>query len=208
VKIRGYRIELGEIESVLAHQPGVLRCVVIALGEGADKQLAAYHAGPADPATLREALRAQLPDYMVPAFFTRLDSLPLTENGKIDRAALPAPAALAASTPFVPANDIERTLAAIWSEVLPHPAPGLNDNFFDIGGTSLKLVEAHARLVRALRRQIPVTALFQYPTIASLAAFLAPGGAPPAPSRLMAAASRARMQREALARKQLSRKVP
>jgi amino acid adenylation domain-containing protein len=208
VKIRGYRIELGEIEAALGHQPGVLRCVVVAIGEGADKQLAAYHAGPAEPAAVREALRATLPDYMVPAFFTRLDSLPLTENGKIDRAALPAPSALGACNPFVPANDLEKTLAALWSEVLPHPAPGLNDNFFDIGGTSLKLVEAHSRLVRALHRQIPVTALFQHPTIGSLAAYLAPSGTTPAPSRLMAAASRARMQREALARKQLSRKVP
>jgi amino acid adenylation domain-containing protein len=206
VKIRGYRIELGEIEAALARQTGVLRCVVVALGDGTDKQLAAYYAGEAQPGSLREALRAALPDYMAPAFFTRLESLPLTENGKIDRAKLPAPAVPKAM--FVPSNDLERTLAAIWAEVLGHPAPGLNDNFFDIGGTSLKLVEAHSRLVRELRRQVSVTALFEYPTIASLAAFLAPGAAPAAPSRLAAAANRARMQREALARKQLSQKVP
>jgi amino acid adenylation domain-containing protein len=209
VKIRGYRIELGEIEAVLSLQPGVLRCVVIALGDGADKQLAAYHAGPAEPAALREALRLLLPDYMVPAFFIRLDSLPLTENGKVDRASLPAPSIPSApSTPFIPSNDLEKTLSALWSEVLSRPAPGLHDNFFDIGGTSLKLVEAHSRLVRSLRRQIPVTALFQYPTIASLAAFLAPDSSTAVPSPLSAAAARARIQREALARKQLSQKVP
>jgi hypothetical protein len=87
----------------------------------------------------------------------------------------------------------------------------LDQNFFDIGGTSLKLVETHSRLVRTIRRQIPVTALFQYPTIASLAAFLAPDAARTAAkpvSRLAAAAERARNQREALARKQLSQKAP
>ncbi len=206
VKVRGYRIELGEIEAALSHEPGVLRCAVAALGDGADKQLAAYHAGPAEPAALREALRKRLPDYMVPAYFTRLDSLPLTENGKVDRARLPAP-----SVPVQPSasslQPLEQTLSAIWSAVLSLPAPGLNANFFDIGGTSLKLVDAHSRLVRALRRQIPVTALFQYPTIASLAAFLSQDETA-APSRLAAAAERARMQREVLARKQLSKKVP
>jgi aspartate racemase len=219
VKIRGYRIELAEIESALAHQPGVLRSVVIPLGDGPDKQLAAYHAGPAEPATLREALRQSLPDYMVPAFFIRLASLPLTENGKVDRARLPVPPVPSVlSVPFVPSTDLEQTLASLWSAVLPHPAPGLHDNFFDIGGTSLKLVEAHSRLTRLLRRHIPVTALFQYPTIASLAAFLAPEAAnaataanppkPSAPPACVTPADRARMQREALARKQLSQKVP
>ena len=191
VKIRGFRIELGEIESLLSHQPGVLRCAVIALGDGADKQLAAYHTGPADPTTLRASLRALLPDHMVPAFFTRLDSLPLTENGKIDRARLPAPrpgpgvveaGSLQPSSPL-PRTHLEKTLATLWSEVLAIPAPALDVNFFDIGGTSLKLVEAHSRLVRTLARQIPVTALFQYPTIASLAAFLAEEK-PGTPSRL------------------------
>ena len=209
VKIRGYRIELGEIESLLALQSGVHQCAIIALGEGADKQLIAYHTGPAEPATLRDSLRRQLPDYMVPSFFTALEALPLTPNGKLDRARLPSPLVPSIPlVPFVPSNDLEKTLATLWSEVLPHPAPGLHDNFFDIGGTSLKLVEAHARLVRALHRQVPVTALFQYPTIASLAAYLAPDSTTPGPIRLAAAANRARMQREALARKQLSQNVP
>jgi aspartate racemase len=213
VKVRGYRIELGEIEAALAAQPGVNRCAVIALGDGADKQLAAYHTGPAQPAQLRATLRQQLPDYMVPAFFTPLDSLPLTGNGKVDRAKLPAPAAfsMSAEAAEVPGNDLEKTLSTLWAEVLGIPSPGLHQNFFDIGGTSLKLVEAHARLVRTMRRQIPVTTLFQYPTIASLAAFLAPDAARTAAkplSRLAAAAGRARIQRDALARKQLSQKAP
>lgn len=207
VKVRGYRIELGEIEATLSEQPGVLRCAVIASGEGADKQLAAYHTGTAEPATLREALRARLPDYMVPAHFTRLDSLPLTENGKLDRARLPAPAAPAAPEGEQPRSDLEKTLAALWSESLSAPNPGLNTNFFDVGGTSLKLVEVHSRLVRILRRPIPVTALFQYPTIASLAAHLGIESPEPA-NRLAAAADRARAQRAALARKLHSQKVP
>jgi amino acid adenylation domain-containing protein len=213
VKVRGYRIELGEIEATLAAQPGVNRCAVVALGSGADKQLAAYHTGPAEPAELRTHLRQQLPDYMVPAFFTRLESLPLNGNGKVDRANLPSPAALSSpgEEPEIPLNDLEKTLSTLWSEVLGIPSPGLNQNFFDIGGTSLKLVEAHSRLVRAMRRQIPVTALFQYPTIAALAAFLAPDAARTTAkpvSRLAAAAERARIQRDALARKQLSQKAP
>jgi len=213
VKIRGYRIELGEIEAAVSLQAGVLRCAVVALGDGPDKQLAAYYAGTAEPGALREALRPLLPAYMVPAFFTRLESLPLTDNGKVDRARLPSPLrsstfALPPSPADVPRTDLEKTLAALWSEILSLPAPGMHANFFDIGGTSLKLVEAHSRLVRALRRPIPVTALFQYPTIASLAAFLTPKSPVPAPARISAAAERARNQREALARNQLSRKVP
>jgi len=212
VKIRGYRIEPGEIEAALAARPGVLRCAVVALGDGADKQLAAYHAGPAEPAALREALRAQLPDYMVPASFTRVESLPLTANGKVDRARLPAPAlparqSAAGSLPSLgdPRAGFKSTLTALWSEALPHPAPGLNDNFFDIGGTSLKLVQVHARLVRALGREVPLTALFQFPTIATLAAFLDAGASPF--SRIIAATERARAQRESLAQKQLSRRA-
>jgi aspartate racemase len=204
VKIRGYRIELGEIEAALARQPGVLRCAVVALGEGADRQLAAYYTGAVEVGALREALREALPDYMVPAFFTPLASLPLTENGKVDRGGLPSPFHTVPSP--APSNELEKTLTTLWSEVLGHPTPGLHVNFFDIGGTSLKLLEAHSRLVRKLHRQIPVTVLFQYPTIASLAAYLAQDKSNPengtvAPSRLTAAADRARMQRAALARK-------
>ncbi len=210
VKVRGYRVELGEIEAALALEPGVARCAVVALGDGADKQLAAYFAGAAEPALLRASLRSTLPDHMVPVFFTRLEALPLTTNGKVDRARLPAPAPPPQTQPDeLPRNELEATIAGLWSEILANPSPGLHDNFFDLGGTSLKLVEAHSRLVRALRRHIPVTALFQFPTIAALAGFLAPdAGKAAAPSRLAAAASRARMQREAMARKQLSQKVP
>ena len=206
VKIRGFRIELSEIESVLSRQPGVDRCVVITLGDGPDKTLAAYHTGPADPAALRAALRSALPDHMVPSFFTPLPSLPLTENGKVDRARLPSPFQPLAfslhTSPTPPRTDLERSLSALWSQILSLPTPDLNANFFDIGGTSLKLVEAHSRLVRTLRRQIPVTALFQYPTIASLAAFLSQDTAnrEAPPSGFTAAADRARMQRAALAK--------
>jgi len=216
VKIRGYRIELGEIESVLSHQPGVDRCAVIPLGDGPDKLLAAYHTGPADPAVLRATLRHLLPDHMVPAFFTHLETLPLTENGKVDRTRLPSPLLTfnfspLTSPPTSPTTDLEQTLSTLWSQSLTLSTPNLHANFFDIGGTSLKLVELHSRLVRTLRRQIPVTALFQYPTIASLAAFLSQENSATehaTPSHLTAAADRARMQRAALARKLHSRNLP
>jgi amino acid adenylation domain-containing protein len=214
VKVRGYRVELGEIESALAEEPGVMRSAVVALGDGADKQLAAYYAGTAGSGALRESLRKRLPDYMVPGFFTRLDSLPLTANGKVDRAKLPRPHEAqpngAEAGSGRPLTKMEETISAIWAQVLAIPAPDVNANFFDIGGTSLKLVEAHSRLVRSLRRVIPVTVLFQYPAIAMLAAYLSASSSDNivSQSRLTAAADRARLQRDALARKQLSQKVP
>ncbi|HSF41611.1 MAG TPA: amino acid adenylation domain-containing protein, partial [Thermoanaerobaculia bacterium] len=178
VKIRGFRIELGEIETALAAFPGV-REAVVAVREDrrGDRTLAAWVAAPAPrPAAgeLRAFLRERLPEYMVPATFVFLDALPLTANGKVDRRALPAPdeGRVAREASAAPAAGIEREIAAVWQEVLGVERVGVDDNFFDLGGHSLRLVEVQTRLREALGRDVPVVELFRHPTVAALATYL------------------------------------
>ncbi len=175
VKIRGFRIELGEIEAALAVQPGVREAVVLAR----DGRLIAYLAGDeGDPAALREALAARLPDYMLPAAFVFLDALPLTENGKVDRRALPAPeAAGAASAPdrVAPRDPLERFLARQFQEVLGLPEDreiGIDEDFFELGGTSITSAIFIHRLQQALAEVVHVVTIFDHPAVAPLAAFL------------------------------------
>ena len=187
VKIRGFRIELGEIETALGQHPAVREAVVLARADvpgdpstssGADKRLMAYvvpHPGEQPvPGAMREFLRRQLPEYMLPSAFVTLTSLPLTPNGKIDRGALPAPQdARPDDTAFVaPQSETERAIAAVWQEVLHLDAVGVNDNFFELGGHSLLLIQVHGKLREALGREVPIVELFQYPTISSLASHL------------------------------------
>ncbi|HEX2254148.1 MAG TPA: amino acid adenylation domain-containing protein [Thermoanaerobaculia bacterium] len=128
-------------------------------------------------ATLRDFLAAKLPAYMVPPTFVFLERLPLTANGKLDRAALAAPAAVApapAAQPGVaPQGEMESTIAAIWSEVLGVESVGVHDNFFDLGGNSVGMVQVHGRLGAALGREVAITHLFRFPTVAGLAASIA-----------------------------------
>ena len=182
VKIRGFRIELEEIEAVLANHPAIRSSAVVVRETLGERSLAAFivPAGEAPPADqIRELLRARLPEYMVPAAITSLPSLPLTFNGKIDRLAL-ASLAPESEDPTgeeawsAPANDLERTIAAIWQEVLGLDSVGVNSNFFDLGGHSLRLVKVHARLQEALGREIPILDLFQHPTVGALARHLEP----------------------------------
>ena len=142
VKIRGYRIELGEIESVLARHPGIREAVVVTRQDGAgDKQLIAYTVPRETAPTiqeLRKHLRANLPDYMVPSDFVTIDFLPLTPNGKLDRKALPIPDErhrVQNDTYREPRTSVEAKIAAIWAEVLRVDRVGMDDNFFDLGGT-------------------------------------------------------------------------
>jgi amino acid adenylation domain-containing protein len=212
VKLNGFRIEPGEIEAALRQHAGVRQAVVVVRerAPGA-KQLVAYYTCPtgteADPGALRHYLQDQLPAFMVPVSFVRLGALPLTANGKLDRAALPAPPALAPprppSPPQAPQSSVEHMVRAAWEEALGIAAPGRHDNFFDLGGQSLQLVRVHSRLRSALGRELPVTALFQFPTISSLVHYLEQECAQPAFGQLD---ERARRQREALAlRRQLAR---
>ncbi len=183
VKVRGYRIELGEIEAALAEQGGVAQAVVMAReDQPGDARLVAYivaRGGTAlDGALLRESLRARLPEFMLPSAFVVLDEFPHTPNGKIDRKALPAPDAAApvAAAEFVaPASDLESQIAGVWKDVLKLAAVGTRDNFFDLGGHSLLAVQAHRRLKEALQRDLSITDIFRFPTIQSLATYLAEG---------------------------------
>ena len=181
VKLRGYRIELGEIESLLVEQPSVRRAVVIVREDVAgDQRLVAYVVpgdgrAAIDADILRAALRARLPEYMVPSTIVPLSELPLTPNGKIDRKALPAPSALrpvSAATADIVMTDPQRRVAAIWREVLRVEQLGVDDNFFDRGGHSLLVVKLHAALRREFQRELTLVDLFQHTTIAAQAAFV------------------------------------
>jgi amino acid adenylation domain-containing protein/non-ribosomal peptide synthase protein (TIGR01720 family) len=177
VKVRGFRIELGEIEAALGEHPGVSEAVVTAQAVGgSEKRLIAYlvASGTQAPSVseLREFLREKLPEYMVPSAFVRLDALPLSPTGKVDRKALPVPERERAEleTAYVaPRTLIEETLAEIWKQVLGLERVGVHDNFFELGGDSILSIQV---IARANQRGLHLTPrqLFQFPTIAGLAA--------------------------------------
>ena len=175
VKIRGFRIELGEIETRLLEHEAVREAVVLALDAPSGKQLAAYLISDAsDHTALREALKthlkAQLPDYMVPAHLMVLDSMPLTANGKLDRRALPQPDPEANRQAYVaPSNELELSLAAIWCAVLNVQQVGLHDNFFELGGDSILSIQVVSRARQAGIHFSPRD-LFQHQTVQALAA--------------------------------------
>nr|WP_314561314.1 non-ribosomal peptide synthetase [uncultured Pseudomonas sp.] len=174
VKIRGFRIELGEIETRLLEHDGVREAVVLALDSPSGKQLVAYLVSDADHGALRDALKAhlkaQLPDYMVPAHMIVLDSMPLTANGKLDRRALPQPDPEAYRQQYVaPRTELEGTLAAIWCAVLNVQQVGLDDNFFELGGDSILSIQVVSRARQAGIHFTPRD-LFQHQTVQTLAA--------------------------------------
>ena len=184
VKIRGFRIELGEIENALNDLPGVKDKVVVARQDGpGEKQLACYvvpsdaHQGTHDDllAAVREHLRTKLPTYMVPTGFVVMTELPLTANGKIDRRALPAPAARTSALKaehVAPRNTIERALATIWGRVLNASDIGIHDDFFDLGGHSLIGIQLLGHVEQQFNRTLPLKSLFEAPTIAQFAELL------------------------------------
>ena len=173
VKIRGFRIELGEIEAILTSHPQVDRAVVIATGENtSNKRLVAYLVANSEITTqqLREHLRAQLPDYMVPSAFVNLDSLPLTPNGKIDRKALPTPDInLTRSHEYVPPQtETEKHIVGVLQEVLQLEKVSINDNLFELGANSLTLVTINIKLRQILSIELPLVDMFTYPNIKTL----------------------------------------
>ncbi|MBL8348627.1 MAG: amino acid adenylation domain-containing protein, partial [Rubrivivax sp.] len=186
VKIRGFRIELGEIEAALGRQPEVRQAVVTVhdagpAGAPTSRQLVAYVVAPgASSQALREALRASLPEYMVPGAFVFLPTLPLTGNGKVDLRALPPPdgddSPAAAVTPE---NAVQARLLALWRQVLRRENLGITDNFFDHGGHSLLAVELLALVRRETGRQLPFSVVFEMPTVRLMATLLEPDEATP-----------------------------
>lgn len=175
VKIRGFRVELGEIESVINEYPGVRESAVIVREDvPGDQRLVAYVVtnGEWSVADLRQRAGVRLPDYMVPSAFVRLDKLPLTNNGKVDRRALPAPdvSTEAKGGGFVtPSTPVEEKLAAIWAELLRVDRVGAQDNFFELGGHSLLGTRLMARVRRDFELEVPLRVLFERPTVATMA---------------------------------------
>ncbi len=172
VKIRGFRIELGEIETRLCAHAEVREALVLAREDApGDKRLVAYYTGDVDAETLRACLAEQLPEYMVPAAYVRMEVMPLTPNGKIDRKALPAPEgdAFATREYEAPSGAAERALAEIWEEVLGVERVGRWDHFFELGGHSLRAVQVISRVRQALGAEAALGDLFARPVLADFA---------------------------------------
>ena len=176
VKVRGFRIELGEIEAALSRAPGVLQTTVATRDYDGDKRLVAYVVGEQAHVSvdqLQKTLRESLPDHMIPSTFVMLDELPLTANGKVDRRALPAPAAIQAQSDdgyVAPRTPIEELLAGIWAEVLKVERVSSDDNFFELGGHSLLITRLVSRAQAYLGVELPLKLFFESPTLASQAA--------------------------------------
>jgi amino acid adenylation domain-containing protein len=176
VKISGHTIELAEVEAALRGLAGIADVAVVACEHQGERRLVAYvvpalHAD-LNPSALRSLLADVLPGHMVPSSFITLDALPRTPNGKIAREVLPEPGASRPNldTAFVaPQSPVERTLAAVLSEVLGISEIGVNDNFFDLGGNSLMAARAMSRLQKLLDVDIPMRVFFETPTLAGLA---------------------------------------
>src|SRR6185437_16087948 len=177
VKIRGFRIELEEIEAQIASQAQVKEAVVIAREDrSGDKRLVAYvtlAGNDADTQVIREHLKRVMPEYMVPSAIMVLERLPLTSNGKVDRRALPAPelGVYASQEYEAPQGQVEEILAGIWQELLRVERVGRHDNFFELSGHSLLIVQMLERL-RRVGLSAPVRRIFDSPTLADLASAL------------------------------------
>ncbi|MDT0454754.1 non-ribosomal peptide synthase/polyketide synthase [Streptomyces sp. DSM 41527] len=196
VKIRGFRVEPGEVEGVLAAHPGVADVAVVAREDRpGTKRLVAYVVGhngdnghdgdnghnSLDVEALRAHARRTLPDYLVPTAFVPLTALPLSANGKVDRAALPAPAAGPdRPEPVAPRTEAERRTAEVWADVLGVPDVGVEDDFFALGGDSILSIRLASRLAEAFRAEVTPRAVFTHPTPAGLAALLEQGESAPA----------------------------
>jgi amino acid adenylation domain-containing protein len=184
VKIRGYRVEPAEIEQVLVSHPGVAQATVVSHAATADTTLVAYvvaktagyAAAHAERVTLEQLssfLAERLPDYMVPATIILLDKLPLGANGKVDRAALPAPESVAGADSYVaPGTATEIAVVQIWTEVLKRERIGTADNFLTLGGHSLMAIRVLGRISKQCGVRLPLRALFEAPTVAQLSAVI------------------------------------
>jgi hypothetical protein len=173
VKVRGFRIELGEVEAVLAGCPGVGQAVVVVREDRVgDRRLVGYVTGGVGVEVLRGFVAGLLPDYMVPAAFVVLERLPLTGNGKVDRLALPAPDYLVGGGYRAPRTVQEEVLCGLFAEVLGLPRVGIEDNFFEIGGTSLLAVRLAGRARASLGVTLDLRAVFTTPRVIDLAKHL------------------------------------
>jgi non-ribosomal peptide synthetase component F len=210
VKVRGFRIELGEVEAILAQHNAVKQtAVTIKTDHSGNSRLIAYLV--TDTAVTREELKQflseKLPNYSIPSAYIFLDTLPLTPSGKVDRRSLPEPQIARsqlskAYTP--PTSTLEQQIADIWQHLLQVDKVGIHDNFFDLGGHSLLIVQARSRLETLLNRQIPLVTLFQYPTIETLATYLNQESS--TSSHLQATANRAQKRADLMAKQRQRRR--
>jgi amino acid adenylation domain-containing protein len=173
VKIRGFRIELGEIEATILRHPSVREAVVVAREDvPGEKRLAAYvvtNGGDQSAAEeLGEMLKRLLPDYMIPSSITRLEQMPLSPNGKIERRELPRPERLSGRAYVAPRNDVEEIVAEIWRDVLKVERVGVADDFFSLGGHSLLATQVIARVRAVFKVELPLSSLLESPTIEHL----------------------------------------
>jgi len=186
VKVRGFRIEPGEVEAVLLAHAGVRRAAVVAREDApGDRLLVAYlvpEGEAPDPAALRSFLSGRLPEYMIPGGFVTLDALPLTANGKLDRSSLPPLDGGAGAEHVPPRTPAEEAVAAIWREVLGIESVGVRDDFFLLGGHSLRATQVVSRFRDRLGVDLPLRAVFETPTVEGLAAWVKPEDAPAEPS--------------------------
>ncbi|WP_035982986.1 condensation domain-containing protein, partial [Bradyrhizobium sp. STM 3843] len=173
VKLRGFRIELGEIEAALLSHPGVEQAAVVVRDDSGERRLVGYVTtrdnAPFEAEALRRHLQTTLPDHMVPSAIVRLDRLPLSPNGKLDRNALPAPEWQGTGEIIAPRNATEEALVAIWREVLKRECVSVTDNFFALGGDSIQSIQVVARAKRA-GLNLTARQVFEQQTIAALAA--------------------------------------
>jgi fengycin family lipopeptide synthetase D len=177
VKIRGFRIELGEIESEILKHENIKKALILSIDkQGGDKALCAYFVseGNVTVGEIKEHLMRRLPEYMVPAYFIKMESFPLTSNGKLDRKKLPDPVTnIETGNEFVePKSSVEIELSGLWKDLLGIERVGTNDNFFDVGGNSLLLVNMQSKLEKKYPGKVKVTDLFMHTTISRLAAFI------------------------------------
>lgn len=179
VQLRGFRIELGEIESNMKRFDTISEAVVVMKENEEEKFLVGYYVAEhkINAVEIRHFLSKKMAEYMVPSYFVRIDELPLTSNGKIDKQALPAPSFEEADERFLPKNEVEQVLVDIWANVLGlHPSRiGIHTNFFDLGGDSMKLVKMVDQIALQLGVKIKVADAFTYPVISLLSRFLKEG---------------------------------
>ena len=206
VKVRGYRIELGEVETALMAHAGVREAVVLATATGAGEgrlvaYVVAHEQAEVSVGELRTHLEQGLPMYMIPSVFMMLERIPLTPNGKVNRRALPVPDQKRPELGqlyVAPRSDLESAIVKVWQEVLGIEKVGVHDNFFDLGGHSLLMVQVHLKLREVTERVVTMIELFQYPTVDSLAKYMSRSESDP--SSLRKVHERAAKQKEVIKR--------
>jgi acyl carrier protein len=177
VKLRGFRIQLSEIEVRLAAHTGITMSAVLLREQAEEKHLVGYYTGSDElmPATLKLFLSQTLPGYMVPSYFVRLENMPLTPTGKIDKKALPDPVPEYKEAYVAPTNEVEAQLVKIWSAVLGVDKISIYSNYFDLGGHSLSIIKMNKMINDHFKCNISIASIFRLPNIQALADFIING---------------------------------